>query len=314
MTRSDRLRGLVHTLQTRRWLRAADLAEHFGVSRRTVYRDVQALYDAGIPIIAVPGKGYRLDDAYVLPPLLLTLDEAEVVLLGTAGLADAADEPLRAAARSVREKVTAALPAEQRDALTHRTAGLRFVPIHTTASPGEGAHLSVLRRAVEAGRAVRLTYRDRGAVATTCTVHPYGLIQQGGAWHLIGRDPTRQRVRSFRLAWTDEVAVLEDRFERPAGYRSALPDGPAPVTVQVLFDPDVADRVRVAPAFHPAETTPHPDGLLVTLKVLHEDAAIPWLLSWGAHVRVLEPAGLRRRLVREAARIIARYRAEPTLL
>ncbi len=82
MNRMDRLFGLVVLLQHRKRLRAEDLASEFGVSRRTIYRDIYALNAAGVPIVSLPGEGYELMEGYFLPPLVFSVAEASALVLG----------------------------------------------------------------------------------------------------------------------------------------------------------------------------------------------------------------------------------------
>ena len=82
MNRTDRLLAIVIELQAHRRRRADDLAATFEVSKRTIYPDVLALCEAGVPVISTPGRGYSLDDGYFLPPLSFTADEAVLLLLG----------------------------------------------------------------------------------------------------------------------------------------------------------------------------------------------------------------------------------------
>src|SRR5918998_5677893 len=97
MNRTDRLMAMLLEFQARREVRAEDLARRFEVSVRTVYRDVQALSEGGVPIAAMPGKGYRLLDGYFLPPLSFTGDEAALLALGGAFVRDRVDAGLRRA-------------------------------------------------------------------------------------------------------------------------------------------------------------------------------------------------------------------------
>ena len=95
MNRTDRLMGILLELQARGDLRAEDLAGTFEVSVRTIYRDVEALCETGVPIVATPGKGYRLMEGYFLPPLSFTADEAALLLLGGELVRDRVDRLLR---------------------------------------------------------------------------------------------------------------------------------------------------------------------------------------------------------------------------
>src|SRR5437588_970923 len=83
MNRTDRLLAIILELQGKGWQRAEDLAETFETSKRTIYRDIQALGEAGVPVVSLPGRGYSLMKGYFLPPLSFTTDEATMLLLGS---------------------------------------------------------------------------------------------------------------------------------------------------------------------------------------------------------------------------------------
>src|SRR5437588_6110560 len=110
MNRTDRLLAIVLELQARRYTRADDLAAQFEVSVRTIYRDVLALCAAGVPVVATPGYGYTLPPGYFLPPLMLTPDEAGMLLLGAAFVAEQVDAPYRQAVETARKKIDKLLP------------------------------------------------------------------------------------------------------------------------------------------------------------------------------------------------------------
>ncbi|GIV58217.1 MAG: DNA-binding transcriptional regulator [Rhodothermaceae bacterium] len=317
MDRTDRLLAILHELKATRWLRAADLADLFEVSTRTIYRDMQALGEAGVPLQAVPGKGYSLDEGAFLPPLVFSHSEAVMLLLGADFMARHFEVHYRTAARSAAWKVEAALPEALRETVRTLQESIRFVPVNAFDNPAERAVLQDLREALAAERAVRFTYPSRaGAPAEAHHVHPYGLVHGEEGWTLLGLDRAAGQVRTFRLARMQDVAVTDEAAPRPAAYRAA-PHGEAAQTIEVLvcFDPDVAAWVRDVPGFFVEDTEQRPDGLYVTLRVRREAEVLPWLLSWGGHVRVLAPSSLRRRLAQEAERIAAHYReATPRLL
>lgn len=302
-------------LETKGWQRAADLAATFGVSVRTIYRDMDALAEAGLPIEAVPGKGYRLYEGFFLPPLTLTSDEAVLVLLGTDAVADQLGVNYQAAARAVRAKVEAVLPDRLRGEVTTLQNSLRFVPVNAFDDPAEQQGLQVLRQALAEQRAVRFRYEgDIGAAGHT--VNPYGLIYLGGAWHLVGFCRASAQVRPFSVRGLTALAVLDETFERPRSYSLPPQETVArrDVVVRVRFDAAVASWVREAPSAYMTAMEAEGDDLMVTLRVQRETEVLPWLLSWGAHAHVLEPASLQRRLAREAERMASQYQTEPTLL
>ncbi len=316
MKHTDRRLAIVLELEMKRWQRAADLAATFGVSTRTIYRDMDALEEAGLPIVAVPGKGYCLYEGYFLPPLTLTSDEAVLLLLGTDSVAEQLGVAYQAASRAVRAKVEAILPERLRGEVTTLKNSLRFVPVNAFDDPAEQQGLEVLRRTLAEQRAIRFRYAGPAGEhdAVLHTVNPYGLMHVGGAWRLVGYHHERKSVRHFRLCSLEALEVLAETFERPQGYTPGEAAEQRDVVVRVRFDAEVAHWVQEAPSAYITEMDKQDDGLLVTLKVQRETEVLPWLLSWGAHAHVLEPASLQRRLAQEASTIAARYQTEPTLL
>src|SRR5437016_3319778 len=101
--------GILMELQRRRVVRAEDLAEHFEVSVRTIYRDVQAMCETGVPVVATPGRGYELMDGYFLPPLTFTGSEAALLALGGSFVRERVDAQLRREAEEALAKLEAAL-------------------------------------------------------------------------------------------------------------------------------------------------------------------------------------------------------------
>src|SRR6185369_16491558 len=99
MNRTDRLLAIVLELQAKGWQRAEDLAETFEISKRTIYRDMDALAESGVPVVSSPGQGYSLIEGYFLPPVHFSPDEAIMLLLGAEFMAQSFDAQYRSAAR-----------------------------------------------------------------------------------------------------------------------------------------------------------------------------------------------------------------------
>src|SRR3954462_14689211 len=118
--------GILLELQARGELRAEDLAGTFEVSVRTIYRDIEALSETGVPIVATPGKGYRLMEGYFLPPLTFTADEAAPWLLGGELVRARVDPVLRQARADALRKLASVLPPERRADIGRRRQGLLF--------------------------------------------------------------------------------------------------------------------------------------------------------------------------------------------
>lgn len=315
MPPTDRWPAILLQLHTEDWQRAADLAAALGVSERTIYRDMQALDEEGIPIRAVPGKGYRLRADFVLSPIGFTTDEAIMLLVGSAQAAKHVEGRYRAAAWAAHAKLADHLPAAQREKAGALQSSMRLVSERAFGRAVADQTLRTVRRALIERRSIRFRtpqMKEDGPI----TMNPYGLVQHGTGWRLVGYDRDATRVRHVPVDRIIDLTLLDDTFERPAGYHAALGDGEPPSqTVQVLFAARVASTVQAPPSVHVVDTEQRPDGrLLMTLRVHHERETLPWLLSWGADAYVVEPEALRQRLTQEAQRVAAQYREAPTLM
>ncbi|WP_309573146.1 YafY family protein [Deinococcus sp.] len=304
MNRTDRLLAVVLELQGRTWTTAATLARQFGISERTVYRDVLALNEAGVPVLSVPGRGYSLMPGYFLPPLHLSVTEAVMLTLGADAVRAAFDAEFREAAESALKKLTAALPEARRQEVAGLRERLRVIP------PDEGADaesLRVLRSAVLGERAVDFTYHKPGGAPESRRVYPLSLVYLHGAWLLGAFDPGRAGRRTFRLSRVDDLHVQAETFTRDPAWRTGPERGEngRNVTVRLHFPPGLHRALRERPSFYQQAVTATPDGLEVTLRVRDVRDILSWVLSWGAGVHVLEPTELRDAVQAEALGMLA---------
>jgi predicted DNA-binding transcriptional regulator YafY len=309
MNRTDRLLAMVLELQRKGRRRAEDLAASFEISRRTVYRDVQALCEAGVPVVALPGQGYALMDGYFLPPLSFSTDEATMLLLGSAFVAEHFDSQYKAAARSASRKIEAVLSQKLRREVDYLQNSIALVPMNMPR--GESEILRRIRRAIIERRTLQFLYHTRFSADGTSRrnrreADPYGLLNYAGAWYLVAYCHLRKALRNFRLERIKELEILETSFSRPAGFQleNPQPDHQRGLIIRALFDPEIADWVREARTFFVEEMQDTTGGLLVSLRVRSENEVVNWLLSWGGKVKVLEPPSLQKRLIQEAEKIL----------
>ena len=324
MNRTDRLLAIVLELQGKGRQRAEDLAATFETSKRTIYRDVLALGEAGVPIVSIPGQGYSLMKGYFLPPLSFTTDEATMLLLGSDLMAQNFDAQYRVAAQSASRKIEGVLPDKLRDEVHYLQNSIVFVArsSETPESENRVILLQQLRRAIIQHSSVRFCYQSRfahegGGEQTTREADPYGLVHFPIGWTLVAYCHLRHDMRNFRLDRMDHLEILPRTFQRPSSFvmrhdPERERDARA-MTVRVLFDAGIARWVQEARSYYITSEEDTPDGLLVTLRVRHESEIIHWLLSWGKHARVLEPESLRLRVAEEAEEMLRNYEVPSTL-
>jgi predicted DNA-binding transcriptional regulator YafY len=295
MNRTDRLLAIVLELQARRYTRASELADRFEIAVRTVYRDILALCEAGVPVVSTPGYGYTLPPGYFLPPLMLTADEACGLLLGTAFVADQVDAPYRQAMETAGKKIEKLLPDSTRREVESLLETLRFMARPRPANPDLERRLTMIRKAVAQRQVLRLTYHARRGELAARDVEPHGLMCMDGIWMLQAYCRTRQGARHFRLDRMDAVTPLGERFTRREGLtvRRHRPIEPGPVEIRALFGPDALRWARESRPMGFVREEEHPDGVVMVFRPRDWHDLVPWFLSWGPSAQVLSPSRLR---------------------
>jgi predicted DNA-binding transcriptional regulator YafY len=314
MNKTDRLLAIVLELQRKGRQRAEDLAKIFETSKRTIYRDILTLSEAGVPIISVPGQGYSLMKGYFLPPLSFTSEEATMSLMGSDFMARNFDAQYRAAAESASRKIESVLPEALRDEVHYLQSNIRFIGTTPASNSKEYETLQQLRRAALDRTTVRFCYHtrhrsDEQSSSLLREADPYGLAYFINGWHLVAYCHLREDMRNFRLDRMEELELLPRTFTRPANFHlyQRHREQPRNMLVRVLFDREIARWVREGRQYFVTSEEETEDGLLVTLMIRQPGEILQWLLSWGRHVRVLEPDTLRGYLAEEARTMLQNY-------
>ncbi|MDQ8200342.1 YafY family protein [Pelagicoccus enzymogenes] len=315
MNRIDRLMGTMLLLQSRRVTRAEDIAAHFEISLRTVYRDVSALSEIGIPVVAEAGVGYSLMKGYLLPPIMFS--ENEAAALGMAGLAlsKTSDPSLDASIQSAILKVKAALPERQRRRLERVEESVVFRwSSHAPKPDGAIARLVDLQAALAESRALRISYQAGGCgEVTTREVEPLGMIHYLDYWHLIAWCCLREDYRDFRIDRIQKLEVLNRKAIRCSdfdlqAYLAKEKEHTESLEARLLFSRYSAGRGRREWSLGLVEEEERQDGVLLTLRTGSYEWMTGWLLSFREDVRVVDPPELRE-LLAEAARKLAEHHA-----
>jgi len=319
--RASRLLSILILLQLRGRLTAEDLAEEFEVSVRTIYRDVDALSAAGIPVYgdAGPGGGFQLLDGFQTKLTGLDPEEAEAMLLiGLPGAAQAMG--LGDAANRARDKLLVSLPGKGR-AEAGRIAGrfhLDTADWYRAARPTP--LLAQVARAVLDRYLLRMTYQSWTA-KRDWTVEPYGLVLKAGHWYLVAKG--HRKLRSFNVADILALEVLPAQHSPPSEFDLAAWWGESAKSFEKQLRPGIAilraseigrRRLRLLGSFAGeavGKAEPSGDDGWYTVKLPLEtiESAAPALLGIGPEIEVIEPAALRDEIARLAELVLQRMRS-----
>jgi predicted DNA-binding transcriptional regulator YafY len=311
MNRTDRLVALVMMLQSKRVTTAAEMASHFEITERTVYRDIAALGESGVPIVGEPGVGYSLMRGYHLPPVMFSSEEAFALITGGLLTERMTDGSMRESIRSAIGKVTAVLPA----GLQGRVDRLRKNIIVGGRPPTRGAvSLSSVQQALASGCVLRLNYRGAARDAVTeRIVEPVGLVFYLDHWHLIAWCRLRRDVRDFRV---DRIIACNTHPEpipqRPElSLTQYLSRCMVPETGEMaVIEVPVANLESVRRYWGPTLLDEEVNGKKIRVRIAFQtnsaDYVARWVLSMGTDVTIIAPETLLKRVI-ALARATARH-------
>lgn len=311
MNRTDRLLAILIELQRKQLITAKSLAEKFETCKRTIYRDMQALSESGVPIFSMPGQGYSLMDGYFLPPTQFTPEEAVTLLLGSDYVEKNFDSTFSIHAETAKDKLESILLPEQQQRVKELRGTFRFLSgtfLHQKQAPEQlEKQLLLLQEAIQKQQCVSFSYRKPNETdKTKRTVNPYGLVNISGIWYIVSYCLLRRQIRHFRLDRMSELQKEQEFFTKPEDFYlpNYQPKNNRTHTIHLLFLSTISHKIIESRYFYIDSYEQKDDGFHVFLKSRTLDEVFSWILSWGSQVKVLEPTILSKKIREEAKKML----------
>lgn len=300
MNRIDRLTAILIHLQTKRIVKAEEISDRFEISLRTVYRDVKALMEAGVPIGSEAGKGYFIVDGFHLPPVMFTQDEANSMMLAGKLVDKMADKSVRTAFDTALHKIKSVLNEGGKDDLQnlepHIEVFLRSRYEYREESAFPDHFLADIQRAISKKHILKMEYSNREGDDSVRLIEPAGIFYYSMAWYLIGWCHMRSGYRNFRA---DRIRSLEDTgktFEPRSNislqehFQSMYSENQNLIKVVAVFD---KKTLRGRPLYGSTAQQDLGDHIKSEFMVDHLDYMAHWLLLFGPSVEIVEPEDLK---------------------
>ncbi len=316
----DRLLALVFLLQRHSHLTARELAERLQVSERTLYRDINDLSLAGVPIYGEggPAGGYTFLPDYHLHIAGLNEDELSTLFFSE-GPRPLSDLDLHTAREVALAKVLSTLSERGKQRAAEIQERLHVDPTGWNFPVDEVPHLRAVQDAVWQNRRLSLVYRQESGNIMTPLVDPLGLVVKAGIWYLIGA--THETIRPFRIARIQQIDVLQETFNRPKGFHLAeywtewctrfLPSYPVTLRISPDAVPRLFQLFGEAQSSRLLRSEPDASGWrTVSLVFETMETARATLLGFGPQALVEEPRELRASVMEWATGLLTRYNSE----
>lgn len=212
VNRVDRLFGILTLLQSRKYVQAEQISERFEISIRTVYRDIRAIAEQGIPVSFEPRRGYFVTQGYFLPPVSFSSEEANALLLMKSMIAGFADRSIQKHYTSALNKVSAVLPEGQKERLQKLDDRTKMqLPKHIN---NDFEFLTTIQEGIAEQRLMTLQYRKGDGARSSRMIEPIGLIYYAFHWHLIAWCHKQSGYRDFRVSRIQQLRCLDKPFQK----------------------------------------------------------------------------------------------------
>lgn len=213
MNRIDRLFNILTFLQSKKYVPAEKIADKFNISVRTVYRDVKALCESGIPVSFEPSKGYFVVQGYFLPPVSFSSEEANALLLTESLVSGFTDKSIQTHYSSALSKIKAVLRGPQKEKLEILNTAIR---IHTPECMVLNfEYLSILQTAISNATILEIDYKNKKEEVSNRRTEPIGLVFYAFTWHLIAWCHMRADYRDFKVSRILKLRNTDTAFTRP---------------------------------------------------------------------------------------------------
>ena len=213
MNRIDRLHAILTHLQSKKKVKAQEVADRFNISLRTVYRDVKALEESGVPVIGEAGSGYSIMEGYRLPPVMFTQEEASALLMGAKLAQQLTDASVKKYYDAALFKIKAILRSSDKDYVDQLTDHIEVLQSPLPADHSSNQYLAAIQKAIVDKKIIFIRYQPNShEEITERQVEPIGLVYYSLNWHMIGWCRLRNGYRDFRLSRIIRLQLKDETF------------------------------------------------------------------------------------------------------
>ena len=313
MNRIDRISAILIQLQSRRVVRASEIAERFNISLRTVYRDIRTLEEAGVPLMGEAGVGYSIMDGYRLPPVMFSREEATAFLTAEKLMERMTDPSSDGHYKSAMYKVRSVLRLAEKDFLENIDGHIqvlksrRGAPIKLELNP-----LQLILKAIGERNVLSIHYfAMHNQQKTERNIEPVGVFYQDNYWHLVAWCRLRKDYRDFRLDRISDIALTGERFRtlhpnlNDFISRSALELNLQQVVIMV--EKRVLPYLSEQKYYNGFVSEREVDGMMeMTFLTEYMEGFVRWLMMYGDMAIIVSPEALKLKLTELAQIIINR--------
>jgi predicted DNA-binding transcriptional regulator YafY len=316
MNRIDRISAILIQLQSRRVVRAGDIAERFNISLRTVYRDIKTLEEAGIPLIGEAGVGYSIMDGYRLPPVMFTREEATAFLTAEKLMEKLTDPLSEENYKSAMYKIRSVLRLAEKDFLENIDGHIEVMKSRRLAGSRLDLNpLQIILKSIGQKTVLSIHYFAAHTQQNSerC-IEPVGVFYQDNYWHLIAWCRLRQDYRDFRLDRISDISLTNEQFKaQHPNLKEYISQSAREKNLQTVI---IRVQKKILPyineqKYYNGFISEYEINGMVEMTFLTEflEGFVRWMMMYGDMAEVISPDNLKDR-IKELCTIISQKNSQ----
>lgn len=302
MNRFDRITAILIQLQSRKIVKAQDLAERFEISLRTVYRDMNTLAEAGVPIIGEAGVGYSIMDGYRLPPVMFTKEEARTFITAEKLMEKFTDLSTKSHYQSAMFKVKSVLKSAEKNLLEDMEQHIEVRQKYKPFNPTLNNTLETLLKSVADKKVVRMRYSAFNTEeAMERQIEPLGIYHENNYWYVVAYCLLRTSYRNFRTDRISHIELTETIFSKQhASLKEHLDSLPKLENLELIV---IRAKKHIMPYIQNdkylhgfVSEKKSGDEFEVSFLSASPESFLRWFVMFADFARIVQPEGLKDKL------------------
>lgn len=300
--RFDRIIAILIQLQSKRIVKAQELADRFEVSLRTIYRDIRTIEASGVPITSEAGIGYSIMEGYRLPPVMFTKEEAGSFVAAEKLMQKFTDKGLGSYFESAMFKLKSVLKGDEKDWVASIESQILIDPEQTLFNAHVPDALEILFESIAEKKQVQLTYLAQDADSPTQrTIEPVGLFHEANFWYMLAYCHLRMDYRQFRMDRIQKILRSQNSFtKKHNSVERYLKNNveESDVEVRIRVDKSIVNYIRSGRKFYGFISEEDLGDLVeMVFKPRNiEDGFARWYMMFGDYAEIIEPPELKDRI------------------
>ncbi len=302
MNRFDRITAILIQLQSKKIVKAQDLADRFDISLRTVYRDIRSLEEAGVPLYGEAGIGYSLVDGYRLPPVMFTREEAMTFVTAEKLVEQFTDVGTKSGYQSAMYKIKAVLRSDEKDLVENIGESIEIRKRFKENPKAPKNTLDILLKSIADKCIVKINYTAFNSDdKTQRLIEPVGIYYETQFWYVLAWCYLRNEYRNFRTDRLNEITITNDKFRKKhPSLKDYLETSEKKLNLETVV---VVVSKKILPYIQNQKyqygfvsETDSGENIRMVFKTLHPEGFARWFLMFADQAEIIEPVYMKKQI------------------